>query len=118
MNTKLIISGEERWLSNFHYEYFYPLKTPDIFPKIETYDMLVRPCDGPDGSFRYQLAGGLFNLSFVSTEQDEFFWEWLMLGAMKEGRFELYKGDDEHFMKIEFWDCYCVGFHEHIFVNK
>ena len=37
MNAKLIIAGEERWLSNFHYE---------------------------------------------------------------------------HFMKIEFWDCYCVGFHE------
>lgn len=112
MNAKLIIAGEERWLSNFHYEYFYPLKTPDNFPEIETYDMLVRPCDGPDGPLRYQLAGGLFNLSFASTEQDEFFWEWLMLGAMKEGRFELYKGDDEHFMKIEFWDCYCVGFHE------
>ena len=112
MNAKLIIAGEERWLSDFHYEYFYPLKTPDNFPEIETYDMLVRPCDGPDGPLRYQLAGGLFNLSFASTEQDEFFWEWLMLGSMKEGRFELYKGDDEHFMKIEFWDCYCVGFHE------
>lgn len=112
MNAKLIIAGEERWLSNFHYEYFYPLKTPDNFPEVETYDMLVRPCDGPDGPLRYQLAGGLFNLSFASTEQDEFFWEWLMLGSMKEGRFELYKGDDEHFMKIEFWDCYCVGFHE------
>ena len=112
MNAKLIIAGEERWLSNFHYEYFYPLKTPDNFPEIETYDMLVRPLDGPDGPFRYQLAGGLFNLSFASTEQDEFFLEWLMLGTMKEGRFELYKGDDEHFMKIEFWDCYCVGFYE------
>src|SRR5690554_3691774 len=112
MNAKLIIAGEERWLSNFHYEYFYPLKTPDNFPEVETFDMLVRPCDGPDGPFRYQLAGGLFNLSFASTEQDEFFWEWLMLGAMKEGRFELYRGDDEHFMKIEFWDCYCVGFYE------
>jgi len=53
MNAKLITAGEERRLSNFHYEYFYPLKTPDIFPEIETYDMLVRPCDGPDGPFRY-----------------------------------------------------------------
>lgn len=27
MKAKLIIAGEERWLTNFHYEYFYPIET-------------------------------------------------------------------------------------------
>ncbi|MCA1744527.1 MAG: hypothetical protein LC643_02215 [Bacteroidales bacterium] len=144
MKAKLIIAGEERWLTNFHYEYFFPIENnPDFdggrlplsesfepvvasgeatdnewfFKPVqirpnETFDSLIRPNDGIDGSIRYQMAGGLFNLSFLSTEQDEFFLEWLMLGTMKEGKFEIYKGDDDHFMKIEFWDCYCVGFHE------
>jgi len=88
------------------------LTKPVAFPEAETFDTLLRPADGIDGTIRHQMAGGLFNLSFASSEQDEFFLEWLMLGTMKEGRFELYNGDDDHFMKIEFWDCYCVGFHE------
>lgn len=144
MKAKLIIAGEERWLTNFHYEYFFPIETnPDLnggrlplsesfepvvasgeatdnewffkpvqFRPVETFDSLIRPNDGIDGSIRHQMAGGLFNLSFASSEQDEFFLEWLMLGTMKEGKFEIYNGDDDHFMKIEFWDCYCVGFHE------
>jgi hypothetical protein len=123
MKAKLIITGEERWLTNFHYEYFFPIENnPDFdggrlplsesfepvvasgeatdnewffkpvqFRSVETFDSLIRPNDGIDGYIRHQMAGGIFNLSFASTEQDEFFLEWLMLGTMKEGKIEIYE---------------------------
>lgn len=90
----------------------FPQKTNiDLF-KHQTYDSLVHPLASSRGTIRHQLTGGLFNLSFPSTEKDEFFWEWLLQGNMKHGHFEIYKGDDDHALKIEFWDCYCVGFQE------
>src|SRR5690554_4942153 len=76
------------------------------------YDMLLRPSELNDARINSSIAGGLFSIEFDSTENDEFFMDWLILGTKKEGQFEIYKGDDPHFMKIEFWDCYCVGLQE------
>jgi len=76
------------------------------------YDMLLRPSELNDTRIKSSLAGGLFSIEFDSTENDELFMDWLILGTKKEGQFEIYKGDDPHFMKIEFWDCYCVGLRE------
>jgi hypothetical protein len=76
------------------------------------YDMLLRPSELNDARINSSLAGGLFVIEFDSSDDDECFMEWLTLGTKKEGHFEIYKGDDPHFMKIEFWDCYCVGLQE------
>lgn len=76
------------------------------------YDMLLRPSELNDARINSSLAGGLFSIEFDSTENDELFMDWLILGTKKEGQFAIYKGDDPHFMKIEFWDCYCVGLQE------
>lgn len=76
------------------------------------YDMLLRPSELNDATINSSLTGGLFSIEFDSTTDDEYFLEWLTLGTKKEGHFEIYKGDDPHFMKIEFWDCYCVGLQE------
>ena len=76
------------------------------------YNMLLRPSELNDARINSSLAGGLFAIEFDSTDNDERFMEWLTLGTKKEGHFEIYKGDDPHFMKIEFWDCYCVGLQE------
>jgi hypothetical protein len=78
------------------------------------YNMLLRPSELNDARINSSLAGGLFSIEFDSTTDDEYFMEWLTLGTKKEGQFEIYKGDDPHFMKIEFWDCYCVGLQESI----
>ena len=76
------------------------------------YDMLLRPSELNDARINSSIAGGLFSIEFDSTENDELFMDWLILGTKKEGQFAIYKGDDPHFMKIEFWDCYCVGLRE------
>lgn len=76
------------------------------------YDMLLRPSELNDTRINSSIAGGLFSIEFDSTENDEFFMNWLILGTKNEGQFEFYKGDDPHFMRIEFWDCYCVGLQE------
>lgn len=131
MTAKLFIGAQERWLNHLYYEYFIPVEPHDLsfestadpfsdvarqqvdfFSNPRLYQDLVHPLERIDLPIGTQVAGGLLHLNFNASAEDEFFWEWLLMGHRKEGRIELYRGDNDPGLKIEFADCYCVGLNE------
>ncbi|GAF05857.1 type VI secretion system tube protein TssD [Saccharicrinis fermentans] len=53
--------------------------------------------------------GGIFSMQLNSGENDDFLYQWLLDGDMKNGKLVFYDGDLDQAFKIEFWDCYCIG---------
>lgn len=82
----------------------------DIIPNIYNwYDMETRPSASRDFPKMGQLVGGIFEMEFDSTDDDDFFYQWLLSGEMNNGKMIFYKGDHEdQFIKIIFGDCYCT----------
>ena len=86
----------------------------DIIPNIHNlYDMETRPSNSRDFPDIGRVIGGIFELEFDSTDDDDFFYQWLLSGTMNDGEMVFYKGDhEEQFIKIKFWDCYCTEIEE------
>lgn len=86
----------------------------DIIPNIHNlYDMETRPSNSRDFPDIGRVTGGIFEFEFDSTDDDDFFYQWLLSGTMNNGEMVFYKGDnEEQFIKIKFWDCYCTEFEE------
>lgn len=86
----------------------------DIIPNIHyLYDMETRPSNSWDFPDMGRFIGGIFELEFDSTDDDDFFYQWLLSGTMNNGEMVFYKGDHEdQFIKIKFWDCYCIEIEE------
>ncbi|MDC1106633.1 type VI secretion system tube protein TssD [Prolixibacteraceae bacterium] len=74
-------------------------------------DRFVRPLENTIDRICKELLGGQFYLTMDSSDQDDFFYQWMFSGQMHQGVITLV---DDQFMgfKIEFWDCYCVGLKE------
>lgn len=74
----------------------------DIIPNIYNwYDMETRPSASRDFPKMGQLVGGIFEMEFDSTDDDDFFYQWLLSGEMNNGKMIFYKGDHEdQFIKI------------------
>lgn len=88
----------------------------DIIPNIHNlYDMETRPSNSQGFPNMGRLVGGIFEMEFDSTNDDDFFYQWLLSGTMNNGEMIFYKGDHEdQFIKIKFWDCYCTEIGEHM----
>lgn len=86
----------------------------DIIPNIHNlYDMETRPSNSRDFPDIGRVIGGIFELEFDSTDDDDFFYQWLLSGTMNNGEMVFYKGDyEDQFIKIKFWDCYCTEIEE------
>lgn len=86
----------------------------DIIPNIHNlYDMETRPSNSQDFPNIGRVVGGIFELEFDSTDDDDFLYQWLLSGTMNNGEMVFYKGDhEEQFIKIKFWDCYCMEIEE------
>lgn len=85
----------------------------DIIPNFNSdYDAYLRPTESKSSIIEFFKVGGLFDVQFTSTSNDDFFYNWMILGKMKEGIFLFYNGDEDQAFKIEFWDCYCVSIGE------
>lgn len=82
------------------------------------YDRNIRPTEWLSAPLSHNRIGGLFTLTFGSSESDEAFYEWLLSGTMKEGRLVFHYGDGDPAFKIEFWDCFCVGIAEQMIANS
>ncbi len=78
------------------------------------YDKYIRPGQNMRASTEYNLAGGILNLELNSGDSDEYLYEWMLSGTMKQGKLVFYDGDLDQAFKIEFWDCYCIGIGEHM----
>lgn len=75
--------------------------------------METRPSNSHDFPDIGRVTGGIFEFEFDSTDDDDFFYQWLLSGTMNNGEMVFYKGDnEEQFIKIKFWDCYCTEFEE------
>ncbi|WP_154665642.1 type VI secretion system tube protein TssD [Saccharicrinis fermentans] len=72
------------------------------------YDSYIRPVQQITKRTEYNKFGGIFNLSLDSSQDDDFLYEWLLQGDMKQGKLVFFDGDLEQAFKIEFWDCYCI----------
>lgn len=131
MTAKLYVGSEERWINHLYYEYFIPVEPIDLsferaadpfsdglrrqvdfLTSPRLFQDLVHPLERIDLPVGTEVAGGLFHLNLNASAEDAFFWEWLLTGNRKEGRIELYRGDSDPGLKIEFADCYCVGLYE------
>lgn len=54
-------------------------------------------------------------MEFDSTDDDDFFYQWLLSRTMNNSKMIFYKGDhEEQFIKIKFGDCYCTEVGEHM----
>lgn len=86
----------------------------DIIPNLHNlYDMETRPSNSWDFPDIGRVVGGIFELEFDSTDDDDFFYQWLLSGTMNNGEMVFYKGDhEEQFIKIKFRDCYCTEIEE------
>ncbi|WP_068475519.1 type VI secretion system tube protein TssD [Saccharicrinis aurantiacus] len=73
------------------------------------YDSYIRPVQQITKPIEYNKFGGIFNLTLDSGEDDDFLYEWLLQGDMKQGKLVFYDGDLDQAFKIEFWDCYCIS---------
>jgi len=73
------------------------------------YDSYIRPVQQITKPIEYNKFGGIFNLTLDSGEEDDFLYEWLLQGDMKQGKLVFYDGDLDQAFKIEFWDCYCIS---------
>jgi hypothetical protein len=79
--------------ADLYYLYDYALK-PDVwswFPSLQS------------------MIGGIFDLELESSDNDDFFYQWLLSGEMRDGEIVVHEGDyQEVRARIKFWDCYCV----------
>lgn len=58
----------------------------DIIPNIHyLYDMETRPSNSRDFPDMGRLVGGIFEMEFDSTDDDDFFYQWLLSGTMNNG---------------------------------
>ncbi len=81
-----------------------------IIPNLDLlYDRYIKPNEYIiNGNIDYKVLGGIFNVSLASSDDDDFWYEWLLSGLMKNGILEFYNGDDDQPFRIQFWDCYCI----------
>lgn len=58
--------------------------------------------------------GGILNISFEASRQDELFYHWFYQGNLEHGTIELYNHTDVYmpFKRIEFWDGWISNFSE------
>ncbi len=76
------------------------------------YDNYLRPVQDICAKTEFNKVGGIFNLRLESSSNDDFLYEWMISGQMKNGRIVFYDGDGDQAFKIEFWDCYCFSIAE------
>lgn len=80
-----------------------------IIPNLnQLYDMETRISENPSCGFSQKIVGGIFELTAESTYDDDFFYQWMFEGQMKNGKILVYRYDDDLPLRISFWDCYCV----------
>lgn len=84
-----------------------------IIPNIDRkYDRFIRPQQAITKPLEYNKFGGIFNLELESSEDDDFWYTWMLSSELKNGRIEFYEGDGDMAFKIQFWDCFCIGIGE------
>ena len=85
-----------------------------IIPNLyDLYDMEARPLEVKYRRATGAAIGGLFNMEFESTADDNFFYEWLRTGSIEEGEITIYQDEeDEQPFNISFRDCFCFSLEE------
>lgn len=76
------------------------------------YAMEVRPTEIDYPCFYRNVIGGHLILTFESTDNDDFFYNWLFTGKMANGEINIYRSDSDNYFKYSFLDCYCYEIKE------
>ena len=85
-----------------------------VIPNLyDLYDMEARPLETKYRRATGAPIGGMFNLEFESTSDDNFFYEWLRCGSMEKGEITVYREDEDNLsFRIRFCDCFCFSLEE------
>lgn len=76
------------------------------------YAMEVRPTEIDYPCFFRNVIGGHLILTLESTDNDDFFYNWLFTGKMANGEINIYRSDSDDYFKYSFLDCYCYEIKE------
>lgn len=76
----------------------------DIIPNLRyKYDMEIRPSCSKGVVDLVRVVGGIFDIEIESTDNDDFFYHWLLSEEMKNGELIFYKGSyQDQLFKIKF----------------
>ncbi len=104
---------EESWEEKFEAG-FRELDLKDTQPSVFNYDTCVRPKEEQGATLYTIIVGGLFDIEMDSSENDEFFLEWIAKGRMEHGYFQIFRPHEDQIIWLEFWDGFCVSYQEHM----
>ncbi len=104
---------EESWEERFEAG-FLELDLKDTQPSVFNYDTCVRPKEEQGATLYTVIVGGLFDIEMDSSENDEFFLEWIAKGRMEHGYFQIFRPHEDQIIWLEFWDGFCVSYQEHM----
>ncbi len=109
-SVRLKVRDEERLLESLWFDYNVNFNDHTDLNKIIELHQQVSAMLGMDMSL--PVWGGIFQVEFPSSANDQFFYDWLLEGVMEEGVIEIMRNEVETVSRIAFWDCYCVGLEE------
>jgi hypothetical protein len=108
----LKVRDEERQIESYNYScHIIPHDHSDIQKIISLHINAKNQSDDSD-DFPLDIEGDMIQLSFNSTSDDQFFYDWLLDGAMHRGEIHFMRNEVETADVFSFVDCFCVGLEE------
>lgn len=106
----LDVGGIKRNITNYSYRCHVPFSdSMNLAKLIYVYNDIKRK--------GLPVEGDLITLTFQSTDDDQFFYDWFLVGIMRDGEIVFTHNIIEVDDVFRFWDCYCVGVEERMGVG-